>query len=222
VTATASLSTVTLGTVDGALLASFLLDQKNGATNTMASTVPWTVAITSGPGKISMGGRILSAKSVTESVATTGVDGYQAAGTAKSAYLISDGAAGTTVITFTAGGVLIGTRTISIVGAPTAYVFGTPTKSVIGVGASETASVAITGADALGTTTGAASVYAFSSDTSVATVNATQASTVVITGVKSGSATITVGMLRLSQPQRSQRPWQSRLARSQLRLLRSA
>jgi trimeric autotransporter adhesin len=191
VTATASLSAVTLGTVDGALLASFLLDQKNGASNTMASTVPWTVAITSGPGKVSMGGRIVSAKSVTESIATTGVDGYQAAGTTKSAYFISDGTAGTSVITFTAGGVLIATRTISVVGAATGYVFGTPSKGSVGVG--ETASVTITGVDSLGTTTGAASVYAFSSDATVATVNSTQASTVVITGVKSGKATITVG-----------------------------
>ena len=190
VTATASLSTVALGTVDGALLASFLLDQKNGASNTMASTVPWTVAITSGPGKISMGGRIVSAKSVTESVATTGVDGYQEAGTTKSAYFISDGTAGTSVITFTAGGVLIATRTISVTGAATGYVFGTPTKAVVGVG--ETGSVAITGTDALGTTTGAASVWAFSSDATIATVNSSQASTVVITGVKSGTATITV------------------------------
>jgi hypothetical protein len=45
----------------------------------------------------------------------------------------------------------------------------------------------------VGTTTGAASVYAFSSDTAVATVNSSQASTVVVTGVKSGTATITVG-----------------------------
>jgi hypothetical protein len=192
VTASATLSTVALGTVDGALLASFLLDQKNGASNTMASTIPWTVAITSGPGKISMGARIVSAKSVTESVATTGVDGYQATGTTKSAYFISDGTAGTSVITFTAGGVLVGTRTISVVGAATGYVFGTPTKDVVGVGAAETGSVAITGVDALGTTTGAASVWAFSSDTTIATVNNTQDSTVVITGVKSGTATITV------------------------------
>jgi len=83
------------------------------------------------------------------------------------------------------------TITITQTGATTAYVFGTPSKAVTGVG--ETSTVAITGADTLGTTTGAASVYAFSSDTSVATVNSTQGSTVTITGVKSGTATITVG-----------------------------
>ena len=193
VTATASLSATTLGTVDGALLASFLLDQKNAASNTMASTVPWTVAITSGPGKISMGNRTLSAKSVTESTPTTGVDGYQAAGTTKSAYFVSDGTNGVSVITFTAGSTLIATRTITVVGTTASLVFGTPTKTVTGIGASETSSVTITGADSLGTTTGTyTGAYAFSSDTSVATV-AAASGVVTITGVKSGTATITVG-----------------------------
>jgi hypothetical protein len=193
VTATASLASATTGTGDGSLLASFLLDQKNAASNTMASTVPWTVAITSGPGRISMGSRAISAKSVTESLATTGVDGYQAAGTTKSAYLISDGTNGTTVITFTAGSTLIATRTITVVGTTASLVFGTPTKTVTGIGASETSSVTITGADSLGTTTGTyTGAYAFSSDTSVATV-AAASGVVTITGVKSGTATITVG-----------------------------
>jgi len=105
VTATATLANTNYA-VDGALVASFKLDQKNAASNTMASTVPWTVAITSGPGKIQMGSRAVTAKSVTESVITTGQDGYQAAGSVKSAYFLSDGTTGATVITFTAAPVV--------------------------------------------------------------------------------------------------------------------
>jgi hypothetical protein len=136
-----------------------------------------------------MQGHLVSAKSVTESTITTGNDGYS--GADASAYFISDGTGGTSVVTVTMAGVLLKTITITQTGAATAYVFGTPSKTVTGVG--ETSTVAITGTDLVGTTTGAASVYAFSSDTAVATVAAAQGSTVTITGVKSGTATITVG-----------------------------
>jgi hypothetical protein len=115
----------------GSLIASFLLDQKNGAVNTMASTVPWTVAITSGPGNIQMGGRNATAKSVTESIATTGVDGYQAASTTKSAYFVSDGTSGKTVITFTAGTVLVATRTITVYGDVASVTVTGMAKSVL-------------------------------------------------------------------------------------------
>jgi hypothetical protein len=195
VTATAALSSVTLGTVDGALVASFLLDQKNGASNTMASTVPWTVAITSGPGKISMGGRILSAKSVTESVATTGVDGYQAAGTTKSAYLVSDGTTGATVITFTAGGVLIGTRTITLYGPATKLVAtqSAGLASFTGIGASKTTVHTITATDVnAAAATLPSGLTVKSSDTAVATVAIASNNTVTVTGVAAGTATITV------------------------------
>jgi len=130
--------------------------------------------------------------SVTESkLGTVGHDPYDPASQNGSFWLTSTGAGGVVKVTLTMGGVTLGSRSFSVIGVPTAYVFGTPTKTVTGVG--ETSSVTVTGTDSILTTTGAASVYAFSSDTSVATVNSTQASTVVITGVKSGTATITVG-----------------------------
>ena len=130
--------------------------------------------------------------SVTESkLGTVGTDPYDPASQSGSFFLYSTGGGGVVKVTATMGGVELGSRTFSIIGTATAYVFGTPTKTVIGV--TETASVAITGTDSYGTSTGAASVYAFSSDTSVATVASAQGSSVVITGVKSGTATISVG-----------------------------
>ena len=145
---------------------------------------PVTVTVT-GPGSIAYGG-VTKGKTYTEVTADGPVNYLQ-----KTYSLVSDGTNGASTITFTAGGVTLATRTVNFVGTAASYAFGTPTKTVTGVG--ETSSVSVTGADSLGTTTGAASVYAFSSDTSVATVNTTQASTVVVTGVKSGTATITVG-----------------------------
>jgi hypothetical protein len=153
----------------GSLIASFLLDQKNGATNTMTSTVPWTVAITSGPGNIQMGGRLATAKSVTESLATTGVDGYQAANTTKSAYLVSDGTSGTTVITFTAGGVLIGTRTILVYG-DVATLTATQAKTSYPIGAS-TAGISVVAKDVNGVVVPNAPIAAASATTTVATIN---------------------------------------------------
>jgi hypothetical protein len=130
--------------------------------------------------------------SVTESkLGTVGHDPFDPGSQNGSFWLFSTGAGGVVKVTVTMDGVVLGTRSFSVIGTAKTYVFGTPTKSVTGVG--ETSSVTVTGADSLGTSTGAATVYAFSSDTSVATVNSDAASTVVITGVKSGTATITVG-----------------------------
>ena len=194
VTATATLAS-TVYTPD-ALIASFLLDQKNGASNTMASTVPWTVAITSGPGLIQMGGRLTSAKSVTESVTTTGVDGYQAAGTTKSAYLISDGKTGKTVITFTAGGVLVATRTIDVYG-PVATLTATQAKTSYPIGASA-AGISVVATDANGTVVPNASIAAASATTTVATINTPVSTSNVgaaaafdVTGVAAGTSVVT-------------------------------
>jgi len=130
--------------------------------------------------------------SVTESkLGTVGHDPFDPGSQNGSFWLFSTGVGGVVKVTVTMDGVVLGTRSFSVIGTAKTYVFGTPTKSVTGVG--ETSSVTVTGADSLATSTGAATVYAFSSDTSVARVNSDAASTVVITGVKSGTATITVG-----------------------------
>ncbi|MCX6448092.1 MAG: hypothetical protein NTV18_02990 [Actinobacteria bacterium] len=175
----------------GVPVASFAIIPRNeSGSATTLSPSPITVSV-SGPGNVAIQDAIVRAKSVTESVANSGADGYDPAKLTASAWLISDGTAGSSVVKFSMDGVVLRTVTVNQVGTTSAYVFGTPSKNVIGVG--ETASVTITGADSLATTTGAASVWAYSSDTAVATVGTSQTSTVVITGVKSGTATITVG-----------------------------
>jgi hypothetical protein len=176
----------------GVPVASFAIIPRNeSGTATTLSPSPITVAITSGPGNVAIQGAIVRAKSVTESVANSGADGYDPAKLTASAWLISDGTAGVTTITFSMDGVVLRTVTVSQIGTTSAYSFGTLSKTVIGVG--ETASVTVSGADSLGTTTGTATAaYAFSSDTSVATV-AIASGVVTVTGVKSGTATITAG-----------------------------
>jgi hypothetical protein len=195
VTATATLSNARYK-VSGNLIASFVMDQKNGATNTMASTVPWTVAITSGPGNIQVGGRLATAKSVTESIATTGVDGYQAAGSAKSAYLVSDGTTGTTVITFTAGGVLVATRTITVYGDVTKLT-ATQAKTSYPIGASASG-ISVVATDANGTVVPNVSIAAASATTTVATINTPVSTSNVgaaaafdVTGVAVGTSVVT-------------------------------
>jgi len=195
VTATATLSNARYK-VTGSLIASFLMDQKNGASNTMASTVPWTVAITSGPGNIQVGGRLLTAKSVTESVATTGVDGYQVNDRTKSAYFLSDGTTGVTVITFTAGGVLVATRTITVYGS-VASLTATQAKTSYPIGTSA-AGISVVAKDANGTVVPSTSIAAASATTTVATINTPISTSNVgaaaafdVTGVAVGTSVVT-------------------------------
>jgi len=195
VTTSATLSNARFKT-SGSLIASFILDQKNGAVNTMLSTVPWTVAITSGPGNIQMGGRLATAKSVTESLATTGVDGYQAAGELKSAYLVSDGTSGTTVITFSAGGVLIATRTIQVYG-DVATLTATQAKTSYPIGAS-VAGISVVAKDVNGAVVPNVAITAASATTTVATINTPVSTSSVgaaaafdVTGVAVGTSVVT-------------------------------
>ena len=186
-----STGTVSLAAAGTPIASLAIIPRNESGTATTLTVSPITVAITSGPGYVGVQDALVRGKSITESVLNSGADGYNPATLTKNAYIWSDGTAGVTTVTVSMAGVLLKTLTINQIGTAASYVFGTLSKTVIGVG--ETASVTVTGADSLGTTTGAASVYAYSSDTSVATVNSTQASTVVVTGVKSGTATITVG-----------------------------
>jgi hypothetical protein len=190
--------TVTVVAPVGALLGSALWVAKGADTSKVFARTPVTVTVT-GPAYVATQSDPQNAysqkvSSYTETyLVNTGVDPYLNSATSADAsiFIYSTGVGGVVTITATMAGVELGKRSFSIIGDATAYVFGTPSKSVVGV--TESMTVAVTGADKIGTSTGAASVYAFSSDTSVATVNSTQASTVVVTGVKSGTATITVG-----------------------------
>jgi len=198
-TATATMSNSTTK-VAGALIASFKLRQSNGASNTMATTVPWTVAITSGPGNIQMGyvGRLVTAKSVTEGTTTSGNDGYTpfSQNPFTHAYFVSDGTTGTTVITFTAGGVLVATRTITVYGAVTTLT-ATQAKTSYPIGAS-TAGISVVAKDANGTAVPNVAITAASATTTVATINTPVSTSSVgaaaafdVTGVAVGTSVVT-------------------------------
>jgi hypothetical protein len=168
---------------------------KGADTTVNAKRTPVTITVT-GPAFISMQTDPTSpysakATSITEvKNVTVGNDPFAPGSQDGSFWIYSTGVGGKVTVTATMDGVTLGTRTFSSVGTPIALNFGTPSKTVVGVG--ETMSVTVTGADSLGTSTGAASVWASSSDATIAEVNSTQASTVVVTGKKSGTATITV------------------------------
>jgi hypothetical protein len=173
----------------GKNVASIFVYANNGvqaiASGNVQSAAPMSVKI-DGPGYVSVG----VSDYVYGKTAVEGDWGYNYV--TKHIAVRSDGTTGKATITATIGGVVVATKIINFTGATASYAFGTPTKTVTGVG--ETSSVTITSADAAGVATNIGSgVYAFSSDTSVATVNSTQSATVVVTGVKSGTATITVG-----------------------------
>jgi hypothetical protein len=173
----------------GTNVASIFVYANNGvqaiASGNVQSAAPMSVKI-DGPGYVAVG----VSDYVYGKTAVEGDWGYNYV--TKHIAVRSDGTTGKATITATIGGVVVATKIINFVGATASYAFGTPTKSVTGVG--ETSSVTITSADAAGVATSIGSgVYAFSSDTSVATVNSSQSATVVVTGVKSGTATITVG-----------------------------
>jgi len=172
--------TVTTVAPVGALLGSALWVAKGADTTKVFNRTPVTVTVT-GPAYVATQSNPENAyaqkvSSYTETyLVNTGVDPYLTSATSADAsiFIYSTGVGGVVKITATMAGVELGSRSFSIIGAATGYVFGTPSKTVTGVG--ETSSVTVTGTDKVGTSTGAASVYAFSSDTSVATVNSTQA-----------------------------------------------
>ena len=198
-TATAAISNATTK-VAGALIASFKLRQSNGSSNTLATTVPWTVAITSGPGNIQMGyiGRLVTAKSVTEGTTTSGNDGYTpfSQDPYTHTYFVSDGTTGTTVITFTAGGVLVATRTITVYGAVTSLT-ATQAKSVYAVGANASG-ISVVAKDVNGTVVPNTAITAASATTTVATINTPVSTSSVgaaaafdVTGVAAGTSVVT-------------------------------
>jgi hypothetical protein len=198
-TATVALSNATTKVV-GSLIASFKLKQSNGASNTMVTTVPWTVAITSGPGNIQIGyiGRLVTAKSVTEGLTTSGSDGYQLMTSSADtpAYFVSDGTTGTTVITFSAGGVLVATRTITVYG-PVATLTATQAKTVYAVGANA-AGISVVAKDANGVVVANTAITAASATVAAATINTPVSTSALgaaaafdVTGVAAGTSVVT-------------------------------
>jgi hypothetical protein len=112
-------------------------------------------------------------------------------------WVFANGDIGKASITITVGGVLLATKTVTFKGAATALVATQSggLKTWTGIGAGYTTSHYITATDSAGTTVDRPSgtLTVTSSDTSVATVAwATANETVTVTGVKAGTATITV------------------------------
>jgi hypothetical protein len=146
-----------------------------------AAGFPVTVTI-SGPGFVTYAGAI-KGKSYTE-LSTDGQINYLQ----RSFGIVSDGTFGTSTITVSQGGTVLGTRTIKSSG-PLASYTATASKGIIGV--AETGTLTVAGADASANATPAPTVYAVSSDTTVATV-AVAANVVTVTGVKSGTSSISI------------------------------
>ena len=115
--------------------------------------------------------------------------------------IFSDGTSGKGTITVTGGvsGTLLSTKTVSFYGAATSLV-GTSNTPILAVG-DNTFAATVVAKDANTTNMTsliAETLYAFSSDTTIATVGsvgtyARESATVTVTGVKAGSATITFG-----------------------------
>jgi hypothetical protein len=146
-----------------------------------AAGFPVTVSI-SGPGFVTYAGGI-KGKSYTE-LSTDGQINYLQ----RSFGIVSDGTFGTSTITVSQGGTVLGTRTIKASGPLASY---SATASVGLIGVAETGTLTVAGADAAGNATPTPTVFAVSSDTAVATV-AVAANVVTVTGVKSGTASINI------------------------------
>jgi hypothetical protein len=113
--------------------------------------------------------------------------------------LLSDGSLGTSTITFTAGGVTLGTRTVHFTG-PAATITPTVAKSVIGAAATGAVITAVV-KDANGLPVSGVTVRTVSSDTTkisnsysacTAVSDATGAVSCDLTGVVAGTANITL------------------------------
>jgi len=99
---------------------------------------------------------------------------------------------GAATLTISANGVTLATKTINFVGAVASYPTAVVSKSAIGVGASDSATITVTGADVDGAATAAPTVYGVSADTTIATVTSGAAGILYVTGVKVGKTSIKV------------------------------
>jgi F0F1-type ATP synthase epsilon subunit len=159
------------------------------------STADTTTAITSG-----------YASAVTATVAGAGILGAAADGTNRSSvgfsalaagtgvndfYLYADGRTGTSTVTITVGTTVI-TKTFTFYGTLSTYARDEDDLPKTHIGIGETDVMNIVGKDSTGNLTDSAgTIYAKSSDATIASVSVSSQA-VTVTGVKSGTATITV------------------------------
>ena len=99
---------------------------------------------------------------------------------------------GAATLTISANGVTLATKTINFVGAVKSYPTAVVSKSAFGTGASDSATITVTGADADGAATAAPTVYGVSADTTIASVTSGAAGILYVTGVKVGKTSIKV------------------------------
>jgi hypothetical protein len=167
------------------------ISQKNAAGSTSAESL--TVAIT-GSGTLGFG--------TAGGLSTDGSSGRSlSVKVGDSVTIFSDGTSGKGTITVTGGvsGTLLSTKTVNFYGAATSLV-GTSNTPILAVGAN-TFAATVVAKDANSSSMTSLideTLYAFSSDTTIATVGsvgtyASDSATVTVTGVKAGSATITFG-----------------------------
>ncbi|CAN2170633.1 hypothetical protein MCEPAE42_00049 [Candidatus Nanopelagicaceae bacterium] len=129
-----------------------------------------------------------SAASVTTAAATSGAGGYAA----YQYFIFANGTVGKATITITVGGVALTSKTVYFTGAATALVATLDTGAAAWVKVGGTSTTTITATDSAGTdVTNPTGLTVKSSDTSVATA-AIASGVVTVTGVKVGTATITV------------------------------
>jgi len=199
--------TITASTISGAVQCDLALDQNQaGCTTRYAPSTAYfnvagypVTATVSGPGYLTYTSATTAGskgKTYTE-LSTDGDVNYLQ----KSFFLVSDGATGTSTVTFTAGGVTLGTFTVYFVGDVASYTVANGTTfggSSFQVG-SNTGAYLVTALDANKNPVAGTTVYAYSGTTANATIVASATSsakgvaTFDLTGVLAGTSLITFG-----------------------------
>jgi hypothetical protein len=148
---------------------SFVADPTNAANikaTDIHAALPLTVAI-SGHGYVALGSRAIYGTTVTDSMAASNTTGYDSLD--HTFYVKSDGTTGTATITFSAGSLVLGTRTVVFYGS-TANAKATAVKTIASTSGSALAgAVQVVVTDALGNGVPGqeGNIVATSSDTSV-------------------------------------------------------
>jgi hypothetical protein len=154
---------------------------KNANGNTLATQPALTVIVKTGtPGLV---GRSADANDSSTAMVATGRALTTTAG--QLIGIFADGTAGVSEVEIYAGTILLATKTVTFSG-PVASYAGTFAPKSLGV--LDTATITVTGKDVAGNAAAVGTVHYVSSDTSVATVSAAG----VVSGVKSGKATISI------------------------------
>jgi len=132
-----------------------------------ATLMPTTTvkAVVTGPGLVSLNSTLASATAAT---AGRDVSGTTSSGVINAAFY-GDGTEGTSVITFTVGTTVVATETVTYYGTPTKYTATTQMVAFAGATASTNA-VLVCATDKAGIAVPGHTMYAFSGDTTVATV----------------------------------------------------